>query len=112
MSSNHELAMLWSHAPCGRLSAKEQLRAWALREAMQDFGEGRVDFQWIADKLAVGGGGCPTRDVVRKLLCRCDSDSEWYPGKSYQEKWAYAPDQRSKAPHNFDNYDGSEEAGS
>ena len=91
MPSNDELAMLWSHAPCGRLSAKEQLRAWALREAMQDFGEGRVNYQWIANKLAVGGGGCPTRDAVRKLLCRCDSDSEWYPGKSYQEKRGPAP---------------------
>ena len=91
MPSNEDLAILWSHAPRGRLSAKEQLRAWALREAMQELREGSVNLQWIANKLAVGGGGCPTREAVRKLLHRCDSDSEWFPGKSYQEKRGPAP---------------------
>ena len=75
---------MWLHAPPGRLSAKEQLRAVALRDAMQEFGDGSVNCEWIASKLNVGGGGPPSRQAVRMLLSKADNDEEWYPGKSYQ----------------------------
>ena len=91
MPSKEELAELWLHAQPGRLSAKEQLRAMALRDAMQDLKDGQVNLQWIANKLTVGGGGCPTREAVRLLLLRIDGDSEWYPGKSYQTQHGPAP---------------------
>ena len=91
MPSREELAKPWLHAQPGRLSAKEQLRAMALRDAMKDLKDGQVNLQWIANKLTVGGGGCPTREAVRLLLLRIDSDSEWYPGKSYQTQHGPAP---------------------
>ena len=70
-SPDADLAELWLHAPPGRLSAKEQLQAMALREATQGFGEGTVNFEWIASKLTVGGS--PSRRAVRKLFHRDDN---------------------------------------
>ena len=66
-----DLAELWLHAPPGRLSAKEQLQAMALRDATQEFGEGTINFEWTASKLTVGGS--PSRQAVRKLLHRSDN---------------------------------------
>ena len=63
----------------------------ALRDAMKEFGDGSVNYQWIANKLTVGGGGSPSREAVRLLLNRVDEDSGWYPGKSYQAKHGPAP---------------------
>ena len=92
MPSKEELAELWLHAQPGRLSAKEKLRAMALRDAMKDLKDGwQVNLQWIANKLTVSGGGCPSREALRVLLLRIDSDSEWYPGKSYQTQHGPAP---------------------
>ena len=42
MPSKEELAELWLHAQPGRLSAKEQVKALALRKAMQDLKDGQV----------------------------------------------------------------------
>ena len=91
MPAKADLAELWLQAPPGRLAPKEQLRAVALHDAMQEFGDGSVNYQWIANKLTVGGGGSPSREAVRVLLLRVDGDSDWYPGKSHQEKHGPAP---------------------
>ena len=58
---------------------------------MQEFGDGSVNFEWIASKLKVGGGGSPSRQAVRMLLSKVDDDEEWYPGKSYQTQHGPAP---------------------
>ena len=58
---------------------------------MQEFGDGSVNFEWIASKLKVGGGGSPSRQAVRLLLSKVDDDEEWYPGKSYQTQHGPAP---------------------
>ena len=91
MPSKEELAELWLHAQPGRLSAKEKLRAMALHDAMKDLKDGQVNLQCIANKLTVGSGGRPSREALRWLLLRIDSDSERYPGKSYQTQHCPAP---------------------
>ena len=91
MPSHQELAELWLHAPPGRFSAKEQLRAVALRDAMQEFDDESVNCEWIASKLNVGGGGPPSRQAVRMLLSKADNDKEWYPVKSYQTQQGRPP---------------------
>ena len=58
---------------------------------MQEFGDGSVNFEWIASKLNVGVGGSPSRQAVRMLLSKVDDDEEWYPGKSYQTQHGPAP---------------------
>ena len=108
MPAEADLAELWLQAPTGRLAPKEQLRAVALRDAMQEFGDGSVNYQWIANKLTVGGGGSPSREAVRVLLLRVDGDSDWYPVKSYQEKHGPAPLlSPAKAPGHCNVNDGS-----
>ena len=55
--------MAWREA--GRFSAREQLKAWALREAWRQNNEGSHGMlTWIAEKL-VKIGGC--RDVPARL---------------------------------------------
>ena len=91
MPAKADSAELWLQAPPSRLAPKEQLRAVALRDAMQEFGDDSANYQRIANKLTVGGEGSPSREVVRLLLNRVDEDSDWYPGKSYQAKHGPAP---------------------
>ena len=61
MPSEEELAKLWQHVPRGQLSAKEQLRAATLRDAMKEFRGGSFNRQGITNKFIVGGGWSPTR---------------------------------------------------
>ena len=63
-------AMAWREA--GRFSAREQLKAWALREAWRQNNEGSHGMlTWIAEKL-VKIGGC--RDVPARLEALCSAD--------------------------------------
>ena len=91
MPAKADLAELWLQAPLSRLAPKDHLQAVALRDAIKEFGDGSVNYQWIANMLTVGGGGSPSREAVRLSLNRVDEDSDWYPGKSYQAKHGPAP---------------------
>ena len=63
----------WRVAREGYLSPLEQVRAWALREAMLDLGHPRYGMLTrIAEKLAKQGGGPPTNEAVHQLLERVD----------------------------------------
>ena len=91
LPSQAELAELWLRTPPGRLSAKVQLRVVALRDAMQELGDGTMNLKCVASKLKVGGGGSPSRQAARVLLNKVDSDGSWDPGKSYQTWHGPAP---------------------
>ena len=57
MAAQASLQYEWLHGKRGGLSAREQLKAWALREV------------WNED-----------------LLMKMDADEEWFPGQQYGEK--------------------------
>ena len=56
----------WLGGKAGCLSAQEQLKAWALREAWRQNNEGsHGTFTWIAKNLVKIGGGQPTVAAVK-----------------------------------------------
>ena len=50
-----------------------------------------VNFEWLASKLKVVGGVCPSGLSVRLLLSKVDNDEERYASKSYQTRHGPAP---------------------
>ena len=87
MASQTSLKDLWLHGNAGCLSAREQLKAWALREAWKERNDGTYGmYAWIAEKLTKAGGGAPTTQSVKDLLTKIDEDGEWFPGKQYGAK--------------------------
>ena len=59
MAVQDTLQKLWLHGKIGGLCAREQLRAWALRDAWMDGKTGTLGINtWIAERLTkVGAGG-------------------------------------------------------
>ena len=58
MSDNASLHDLWLGGKDGCLCAREQLKAWALREAWQENNETVYGmFTWIAQRVTKNGGG-------------------------------------------------------
>ena len=53
------LARAWTVVADGRLSAAEQAKLWGLREALKMTGEDSGQWQSMADRVSVGGGGHP-----------------------------------------------------
>jgi len=52
MASQASLKELWLHGNAGCLSAREQLKAWALRKAWKEHNDGTYGmYAWIAEKL-------------------------------------------------------------
>ena len=52
MAAQASLKDLWLHGNAGCLSAREQLKAWALREAWKEHNDGTYGmYAWIAEKL-------------------------------------------------------------
>ena len=87
MAVQDTLQKLWLHGKVGGLCAREQLKAWALREAWMAGKTGMFGMStWIAERLTKVGGGRPTSASVKELLDKIDSDTDWYPGKQYGEK--------------------------
>ena len=73
MASQASLKNLWLHGNAGCLSAREQLKAWALREAWKEHNDGTYGmYAWIAEKLTKAGGGVPTTQSVKDLLTKID----------------------------------------
>ena len=88
MASQQDLKELWLSAPEGRLCAREQAKAWGLREA------------WLAEKKSaygmstfiagrvcknVNGKPCPqkhpTSQSIGEFFAKVDEDEDWFPGK-------------------------------
>ena len=87
MPDQTSLKELWLVGKEGGLSAREQLKAWALREAWRENNDGTHGMlTWIAKRLTKNGGGQPTNNAVKGFLNKVDKDNEWFPGKQYGEK--------------------------
>ena len=87
MAARDAMQKLWLHGKVGGLSAREQLKAWALREAWMCDKTGKYGMHaWIAERLTKVGGGRPTGASVKELLAKIDNDENWYPGKQNGEK--------------------------
>ena len=81
------LQKVWLEAPPGRLPAREQAKARALRALWTESGRDEHGMKaYIAGKLTKQGGGPPTSEAVRQLLDKIDDDPEWFPEKSAQER--------------------------
>ena len=83
------LQIAWLSAKNGHLCAREQAKAWGLREAWR--AEGKKDQAGLRLHVAgflqksLGGkprGGSPSAQAVGQLFQRMDDDPEWFPGKT------------------------------
>ena len=82
----------WTQGRAGYLPAWEEAKAWALREMWRsdhDSDYGLVAY--VAQKLKKIGGGNPVPQAVGKLYSKMDSDTDWFPGKSSQERHGPLP---------------------
>ena len=63
------LRTLWLEAKSGALTAREQAKAWALRDAWRDSGKTEHGMcTYIAGKLTKTDGAAPKSESVKKLL--------------------------------------------
>ena len=88
MADQTSLKELWLGGKAGCLSAREQLKAWALREAWRQKNTGvQGMLTWIAERLVKNGGGPPTNVSAKVFLDKklfldkIGEDDEWFPGK-------------------------------
>ena len=88
MSDQDQLRDLWLSAPEGRLCAREQAKAWALRETWHDKNESTYGlYAFVASKVCKNMNGKPspkehpTGDSMREFFAKVDDDDEWFPGK-------------------------------
>lgn len=90
--SKHQqvLSHAWLHSREGTLCAREQAKAWALREMWKDQARGMHGvFEFVAERVLKSGGnghptprnGHPTPQAVSDFFKRIDSDTQWFPGK-------------------------------
>ena len=84
-SFQEDLRKLWLEAPPGKLAAREQAKAWALREMWVESGKSEHGMKaYIAGKLTRQGSGPPTSEAVRQLLEKMDGDPEWFLGSPHE----------------------------
>ena len=83
MSTEQEtLRKLWLSGQQGNLCAREQAKAWALREAWNEFeGSTHGMLGFIVQRVTKVDGSSVTTPAVHQLLARIDSDESWFPGK-------------------------------
>ena len=81
----------WLSASPGRLSAWQQARAFALREASWELHGGKTQLEWIAARVEKVGGGHPGRSALCQFFQTVDNDAEWYPGKCGDTKRGRKP---------------------
>ena len=88
--SQDELKGMWLGSRAGTLCAREQAKAWALREiwkAKKESCHGLCAF--VAKRVRKSGpGGTPTArsahptgEAISQLFDRMDADAQWFPGK-------------------------------
>ena len=69
MTDQGSLQKLWLCGKEGGLSAREQLKAWALREAWQENNTSSYGMHtWVAERLTKIGGGQPTNVSVKGFV--------------------------------------------
>ena len=92
MAVQYTLQKLWLHGKAGGLCAREQLKAWALREAWMGGNAGTFGLNtWIAERLTKVGGGRPTSASVKGFLDKIDNDEDLVPREAARrEAWAQA----------------------
>ena len=82
-----KLCDLWLAAPEGKLCAREQAKAWALREAWRAEGKGAYGLlAFVAARVNITrngkpAGACPTTASMHEFFAKVDADAEWFPGK-------------------------------
>ena len=80
--SQDALRGLWRDGPEGKLSAMDQAKAWALREAWKELRPtpyGMLVF--VAKNVEKSGGGHPSTGSLMEFFAKVDADPEWFPGK-------------------------------
>ena len=92
MANEATLENLWRGGRHGYLCPAEQMKAWALREALVHVGVPAWGMHaTIASKVKKIGGGHPSPNAIRELLEKIDADGNWYPGKSTQTSFGPKP---------------------
>ena len=100
VSRQELLREAWLGGRTGYLSAMEEARAWALREAWKDeHGESTYGMLThiaskvykIAPKGAKRQKQHPSPSALSQLFEKIDNDSQWFPGKSEQVQFGPAP---------------------
>jgi len=92
MCDQETLSKLWLHAPDDRLCAREQAKAWALRELWKADGKGTYGmYSFIASKVKKHKNGkpvgdSPTNASMKEFFEKVDEDQLWFPGKHSGEK--------------------------
>ena len=75
------LKELWLDGRSGTLNALETVKAWAFKQVYTDEGYPEYGmYEKVAEKVVKVGGGCPSRDGVRKAIAKIEEDPAWYPG--------------------------------
>ena len=80
-----KLQALWLSGKKGSLSAREQAKAWAMREVWPEDQPTHGMYTFIAKRVTKVGGGRPTGEAVKAFLDKMDQDPEWFPGKANYE---------------------------
>ena len=87
MASLEALQAHWLSGPDGKLCAREQAKAWALRELWRE--DGRPEhgmYSFIATKVVKNSdgkprGGHPVSQSISDFFSKVDNDKDWFPGK-------------------------------
>ena len=74
------LKKLWTSGRHGTLCPMELMKAWGIAWAMKHHYKDDVNYEAIAGAVVKIGGGSPSREAIRKLCNRIDSDPDWFPG--------------------------------
>lgn len=93
LSKQQSLERLWLHARSGTMCAREQMKAWGLREAWKDLHltsarpPSRKDLygmlEFVRQRVQTSGPEPthPTCNSLKALFEKIDADTDWYPGK-------------------------------
>ena len=91
MPTLQELEQFWLGAPEGKLCAREQAKAWALRELWLGEGWGQHGlYSYVAKRLRTTKdgkpmGGTPVAQSITEFYDKIDADPHWYPGKQSEK---------------------------
>ena len=92
MSTQDALRNAWFGGVDDRLCAREQAKAWALREVWMESGKGDYGlYEHVASKVrktkdGKPKGDHPTRAAIQQLFDKIDNDADWFPGKHNGER--------------------------
>ncbi len=87
MSTQEALRLSWLEGVEDRLCAREQAKAWALREVWLQDGKSVYGLNvFVASKVRKTKNGKPkgdhpTRGAIDQLFEKMDTDPDWFPGK-------------------------------